>query len=185
MCEVAKSEGAEVHLHPINLSPQANAITVLLGATLAGKTSLMRLMAGLDVPTSGRVLVDDVDVTGIPVRKRNVAMVYQQFINYPSLTVYDSLGNKYDVRVNMWKSGTSEWTWAVDPTSLTAAKVPADSITGTGILSFGPDGLLTAPSPGTINFAPPGAKPVIITVDPGSGVNGLTDIASPTTAVLR
>jgi len=102
-----------------------------------------------------------------------------------SLTVYDSLGNKYDVRVNMWKSGTSEWTWAVDPTSLTAAKVPADSITGTGILSFGPDGLLTAPSPGTINFAPPGAKPVIITVDPGSGVNGLTDIASPTTAVLR
>ncbi|NCZ46337.1 MAG: ABC transporter ATP-binding protein [Betaproteobacteria bacterium] len=98
MCEVAKSEGAEVHLHPINLSPQANAITVLLGATLAGKTSLMRLMAGLDVPTSGRVLVDDVDVTGIPVRKRNVAMVYQQFINYPSLTVYDNIASPLKLR---------------------------------------------------------------------------------------
>lgn len=102
-----------------------------------------------------------------------------------SLTVYDSLGNKYDVRVNMWKSGTSEWTWAVDPQSLVDAKVPADSISGGGVLSFGPDGMLTAPSPGTINFAPPGAKPVIINVDPGSGVNGLTDIASPNTAVLR
>ena len=58
-------------------------MTVLLGATQAGKTSLMRLMAGLDTPTSGQVRVDGQDVTGMPVRERNVAMVYQQFINYP------------------------------------------------------------------------------------------------------
>ena len=45
----------------------------------------MRLMAGLDRPTAGRVLVDGVDVTGLSVRKRSVAMVYQQFINYPTL----------------------------------------------------------------------------------------------------
>ena len=66
---------------------------VLLGPTLAGKTSLMRLMAGLDRPTSGRVLVDGVDVTGLSVRKRSVAMVYQQFINYPTLTVYDNIAS--------------------------------------------------------------------------------------------
>ena len=43
-------------------------------------------MAGLDRPTSGRLLDGDRDLTGVPVRQRNVAMVYQQFINYPSLT---------------------------------------------------------------------------------------------------
>ena len=66
---------------------------MLLGATLAGKTSLMRLMAGLDAPTSGRVLVEGQDVTGWPVQRRSVAMVYQQFINYPSLDVYENIAS--------------------------------------------------------------------------------------------
>ena len=57
------------------------AINVLLGTTRAGKTTLMRLMAGLDRPGAGRVLADGRDVTGVPVRQRDLAMVYQQFIN--------------------------------------------------------------------------------------------------------
>jgi glycerol transport system ATP-binding protein len=91
--QVGKTVGPSVHLHPMSLSPAPDAVTVLLGATQAGKTSLMRLMAGLDVPTSGRVLVDGRDVTGMPVRERNVAMVYQQFINYPSMTVFDNIAS--------------------------------------------------------------------------------------------
>src|SRR5690606_17670008 len=66
---------------------------VLLGPTLSGKTSLMRLMAGLDAPTSGSVWMDSADVTGLPVQKRNVAMVYQQFINYPAMTVYENIAS--------------------------------------------------------------------------------------------
>jgi glycerol transport system ATP-binding protein len=77
---------------------QPRAVTVLLGATQAGKTSLMRIMAGLDKPTEGRVRVDGVDVTGQPVRERNVAMVYQQFINYPSMTVYDNIASPLKLR---------------------------------------------------------------------------------------
>ena len=69
------------------------ALTVLLGATQAGKTSLMRLMAGLDTPTEGRVWADGKDVTGMGVRERNVAMVYQQFINYPSLSVFENIAS--------------------------------------------------------------------------------------------
>ncbi|MEZ5664091.1 MAG: ABC transporter ATP-binding protein [Burkholderiaceae bacterium] len=91
--QVGKTVGPSVHLYPMSLSPAPGAVTVLLGATQAGKTSLMRLMAGLDVPTQGRVLVDGHDVTGMPVRERNVAMVYQQFINYPSMTVYDNIAS--------------------------------------------------------------------------------------------
>jgi glycerol transport system ATP-binding protein len=68
-------------------------LNVLLGPTLSGKTSLMRLMAGLDVPTSGSVWFDGKDVTGVRVQKRNVAMVYQQFINYPAMTVYENIAS--------------------------------------------------------------------------------------------
>jgi len=90
---ISKRVGAEAWLYEMSLAPQPGAVTVLLGATQAGKTSLMRIMAGLDVPSSGRVSVDGVEVTGMPVRERNVAMVYQQFINYPSMTVYDNIAS--------------------------------------------------------------------------------------------
>ncbi|WP_294639432.1 ABC transporter ATP-binding protein [uncultured Aquabacterium sp.] len=90
---ITKQVGADTWLYETTLSPEPGAVTVLLGATQAGKTSLMRLMAGLDVPTTGKIRVDGQDVTGMPVRERNVAMVYQQFINYPSMTVYDNIAS--------------------------------------------------------------------------------------------
>ena len=90
--------GAIPHLYPLDLTLIPNAVTVLLGATQAGKTTLMRVMAGLDVPAKGSVLVDGVDVTGKPVRERNVAMVYQQFINYPSMTVADNIASPLKLR---------------------------------------------------------------------------------------
>ncbi len=73
-------------------------LNVLLGPTLSGKTSTMRLFAGLDRPDTGRVLVDGKDVTGIDVRKRSVAMVYQQFINYPSLSVFENIASPLRVQ---------------------------------------------------------------------------------------
>lgn len=90
--QVAKRAGRDVHLHALDLSLEPG-LNVLLGPTLSGKTSLMRLMAGLDRPSQGRVLVDGHDVTGQPVRERSVAMVYQQFINYPSFKVYDNIAS--------------------------------------------------------------------------------------------
>jgi len=80
-------------IHATDLTLERGTMNVLLGATLAGKTSLMRLMAGLDRPTAGRLLWDGKDVTGMPVQQRRVAMVYQQFINYPSMTVYDNIAS--------------------------------------------------------------------------------------------
>ncbi|MFC4174147.1 ABC transporter ATP-binding protein [Microvirga sp. GCM10011540] len=90
---VSKKVGASTHIDDVTLALERGSLNVLLGATLSGKTSLMRLMAGLDAPTSGRVLVDGTDVTGWPVQRRSVAMVYQQFINYPSLTVYENIAS--------------------------------------------------------------------------------------------
>jgi len=95
---IEQKVGAQTHLYPLDLTLVPRAVTVLLGATQAGKTTLMRVMAGLDVPSKGRVLADGVDVTGQPVRQRNVAMVYQQFINYPSLTVADNIASPLKLR---------------------------------------------------------------------------------------
>jgi glycerol transport system ATP-binding protein len=85
-------------IRDVSLTLERGTLSVLLGPTLSGKTSIMRLLAGLDKPASGRVLVDGKDVTGIDVRQRSVAMVYQQFINYPSLTVYENIASPLRVQ---------------------------------------------------------------------------------------
>jgi len=90
---VSRLVGGRVHIHPTDLTLRNGTMNVLLGPTLSGKTSLMRLMAGLDKPTSGRILWEGADVTGQRVQDRKVAMVYQQFINYPGLTVYENIAS--------------------------------------------------------------------------------------------
>jgi glycerol transport system ATP-binding protein len=90
---VTRRVRAETHLDNVSLAFAPGTLNVLLGPTLSGKTSLMRLMAGLDAPTEGRIFFDGADVTGVPVQRRSVAMVYQQFINYPNLTVYENIAS--------------------------------------------------------------------------------------------
>ncbi|HQU69819.1 MAG TPA: ABC transporter ATP-binding protein [Albidovulum sp.] len=90
---VTKVVGGQTHIHPTTLTLQNGTMNVLLGPTSSGKTSLMRLMAGLDKPNQGRILWNGQDVTGMRVQDRKVAMVYQQFINYPSMTVYDNIAS--------------------------------------------------------------------------------------------
>src|SRR6202051_5002375 len=85
-------------IRDVSLTLERGTLSVLLGPMLSGKTSTMRLLAGLDKPTSGRVLVDGQDVTGLDVRRRSVAMVYQQFINYPSLSVYENIASPLRVQ---------------------------------------------------------------------------------------
>jgi glycerol transport system ATP-binding protein len=95
---ITRHVGPAQWLYAMNLAPQPGAVTVLLGATQAGKTSLMRVMAGLDKPSTGTVRVDGADVTNVGVRERNVAMVYQQFINYPSMTVFENIASPLKLR---------------------------------------------------------------------------------------
>ncbi|MBU1340256.1 MAG: ABC transporter ATP-binding protein [Proteobacteria bacterium] len=83
----------EIYLKDISLDFESGSTNIFLGRTLAGKTSLLRIMAGLDRPDSGRIFVNGKDVTGVSVRKRNISMVYQQFINYPSFTIYENIAS--------------------------------------------------------------------------------------------
>jgi glycerol transport system ATP-binding protein len=100
---ITRSVEGRVHIHPTNLSLQKGTMNVLLGPTLSGKTSLMRLMAGLDKPSAGSLHWQGRDVTGMRVQDRAVAMVYQQFINYPAMTVYDNIASPMHI---MGKSGS-------------------------------------------------------------------------------
>jgi len=90
---ISKIVNGENHINNISLKIDSSTTNVILGHTLAGKTTLLRLMAGLDRPTTGRIVLDGKDVTGLFVRKRSVAMVYQQFVNYPSMTVYNNIAS--------------------------------------------------------------------------------------------
>ena len=96
--QIGLKRGDEVLIAEASLDLASGSMNVLLGPTLAGKTSLMRLMAGLDRPTSGRLIEDGRDVTGVPVKGRSVAMVYQQFVNYPTLSVYENIASPLRVQ---------------------------------------------------------------------------------------
>ncbi|PZQ48320.1 MAG: ABC transporter [Rhodovulum sulfidophilum] len=82
---------AEPWLSDIDLTFEPGRLYVLLGRTGAGKTSLMRVLAGLDRPSEGRVTEDGCDLGQVPINKRNLAFVYQQFVNYPSFDVHDNI----------------------------------------------------------------------------------------------
>ncbi len=81
------------YVRDANLTFEAGSFNVLLGRTLAGKTSLMRLLAGLDKPDTGRLIYNGKDVTGQSVQDRNISMIYQQFINYPNQSVYENIAS--------------------------------------------------------------------------------------------
>ena len=72
-------------------------MVAVVGPTGSGKTTLLRVLAGLEKLDSGSITVRGEDVTGVHVRRRNVAMVYQRFVNYPSLRVYDNIASPLQV----------------------------------------------------------------------------------------
>ncbi len=87
-------------IHNVNLTLEAGSFNVLLGkkgGIKAGKTTLMRLIAGLESPSKGRILKNGIDLANVPVQQRNVSMVHHQFINYPHLTVGDNIASPLHV----------------------------------------------------------------------------------------
>jgi len=72
-------------------------MVAIVAPTGSGKTTLLRVLAGLDQLDSGSLKVRGEDVTGIHVQKRNVSMVYQKFVNYPSLRVFDNIASPLQV----------------------------------------------------------------------------------------
>ena len=90
---IVKRVGVDTHIHDTTLSLEPGGFNVLLGATNAGKTTLIKLMAGLDRPTEGRILMNGADVTDVSTQKRNISLVHQFFVNYPHMTVLENIAS--------------------------------------------------------------------------------------------
>ena len=88
---VSKRFGATVAVADLNFTVGDGEFIVLLGPTGAGKTTTLRLVAGLERPDAGRVLLDGRDVTLEPPAARDTTFVFQQYSLYPHLSVYDNL----------------------------------------------------------------------------------------------
>ncbi len=90
---VTKRVGVDMHIHDTSLTLASSGFNILLGATNAGKTTLIKMMAGLERPTSGEIWFNGQNVTGISPQKRNISLVHQFFVNYPSMSVYDNIAS--------------------------------------------------------------------------------------------
>jgi len=81
----------QFHLNEVSFNFKKGNIYTILGRTLSGKTTLLKTIAGLLTPDSGAMLFENKDFLKVPVWERNIAMVYQQFINYPHLNVFENV----------------------------------------------------------------------------------------------
>ena len=88
---ISKSFGATKALQDVSMTIPDGSFVVLLGPTGAGKTTTLRMVAGLDRPDAGRVSIGGRDMTGLTPAQRDVAMVFQQYSLYPHLTVRQNL----------------------------------------------------------------------------------------------
>src|ERR671924_1396318 len=88
---LSKSYGPVAALRGINLSVAAGEFFVVLGPSAAGKTTLLRSIAGLEHCEAGRIVFASQDLTDRPVRGRDMAMIFQTFALYPHLTIEENL----------------------------------------------------------------------------------------------
>ncbi|MDJ0686573.1 MAG: ABC transporter ATP-binding protein [Alphaproteobacteria bacterium] len=91
--DLTKRSGAEMHLHETSVRFAPEGFNVLLGETNAGKTTLIKLIAALDRPTTGEIWLNHKNLTPLPTQKRQVSLVHQFFVNYPHLTVFENIAS--------------------------------------------------------------------------------------------
>lgn len=94
---VGKSFGSFTAIRSLDLAVPDRTFLALLGPSGCGKTTALRMLAGLEIPTAGRILIGDRDVTRLQPRDRDVAMVFQSYALYPHMTIAENIG--YPLRI--------------------------------------------------------------------------------------
>ena len=89
---VTKTFGTFSAVDSVNLRVFKGEMFALVGASGCGKTTLLRMLAGFETPSSGRILIEDVDMTHVPPHERPVNMMFQSYALFPHMTVEDNIG---------------------------------------------------------------------------------------------
>jgi ABC-type sugar transport system ATPase subunit len=89
--DIVKMHGDFAALKGVNFEIEPGEFFALLGPSGSGKSTTLRILAGLDAPTSGRVFIDGQDITASDARDRDIAMVFQSYALYPHMTVYENI----------------------------------------------------------------------------------------------
>lgn len=94
---VSKSFGDAIVLKDINFEVSEGEILVLLGASGSGKTTILRVIAGLELQDSGQIMLHGKDVTGLPARERGTGVIFQSYALFPKMTVENNIA--YGLRI--------------------------------------------------------------------------------------
>jgi ABC-type sugar transport system ATPase subunit len=89
--DIIKMHGDFSALKGVTFEIEPGEFFALLGPSGSGKSTTLRILAGLDAPTSGRVYIDGRDITATDARDRDIAMVFQSYALYPHMTVYENI----------------------------------------------------------------------------------------------
>jgi ABC-type sugar transport system ATPase subunit len=89
--DIVKMHGEFAALKGVDFEVAPGEFFALLGPSGSGKSTTLRILAGLDAPTSGRVFIDGQDITAADARDRDIAMVFQSYALYPHMTVYENI----------------------------------------------------------------------------------------------
>jgi putative spermidine/putrescine transport system ATP-binding protein len=95
---VSKSFGTTQVLDSVSLSVESGDFFFILGASGCGKTTLLRIIAGLETPTSGRIVHDGRDITETPPHSRGIGLVFQQYALWPHMTVQQNVSFGLEVQ---------------------------------------------------------------------------------------
>ena len=91
LCELEKTFGTQKAVDRVSLSIAKGEIFALLGSSGCGKTTLLRMLAGFETPTSGRIILNGMDLSGMPPYERPLNMMFQSYALFPHLSVWDNI----------------------------------------------------------------------------------------------
>ncbi|WP_276575530.1 ABC transporter ATP-binding protein [Paenibacillus sp. YPG26] len=91
LVDVQKNFAGQVVVHPLNLTIKEGEFLTLLGPSGCGKTTILRMIAGFEHPTEGRILLDGADLTALPPNRRDLNLVFQHYALFPHMTVEDNI----------------------------------------------------------------------------------------------
>ena len=99
---VSKRFGEVTAVNAVNFTVREGELVALLGPSGGGKTTVLRMIAGLELPTEGDILIRGERVNDVPVQKRNIGFVFQSYALFKTMSVFDNIA--FGLKIKKWKS---------------------------------------------------------------------------------